>query len=251
MKPNLLLPRLLALALASSGAVLSAATFTDTFAGPTLDAGWTVLGNAGSFSTNPGYYTVGTEYPQSSGLTRTLGSGDSEVTITYGSVTGLAGANARLDILDGAGQFFIIMAEAPRNGGWGPNIVIDWNNGTGSNRRLLSVPLPSLTLTGLAFNIRWTESTQTFAARYRLNEVNAGAWSAEYSAVYGVASSGSRTVSPYILSWDAGAGITTATLDSFVQTNGGAASIPEASRTLPLLGAILAGLAGLERRLRP
>jgi hypothetical protein len=241
----------LALSLVGSAVLLPAATFTDTFSGPTLDAGWTVVGNAGNFSTNPGYYTVSTEYPQSSGLARTLGSGDSEVTIHYGSVTGLAGANARLDVTDGAGQFFIIMAEAPRNGGWGPNIVIDWNNGTGANRRLLSVPLPSLSITGLSFNVRWTESTQTFAARYKLNEVSAGAWSAEYSAVYGVASSANRTVTPYILSWDAGAGITTATLDSFVQTNGGAASVPDAGHTPATLGVILAGLATLRRRLQP
>ena len=122
---------------------------------------------------------------------------------------------------------------------------------SGANRRLLSVPLPSLSITGLSFNVRWTESTQTFAARYKLNEVNAGAWSAEYSAVYGVASSANRTVTPYILSWDAGAGITTATLDSFVQTNGGGASVPDAGHTPAVLGVILAGLATLRRRLQP
>lgn len=203
----------IAIAVAASTPIARASVIIDHFNGPTLDPAWTVVGNAGSFATNPGSYTVSTVYGEGAGLTRTLGSGDSEVMIQYGSITGLAGGNARLDVSDGPGQLIVIMAEAPRNGGWGPNIVIDFNNGTGPNQRVMSVPI-SMTITDLAFRMVWSESAQTFVVSYNLN--NAG-WSIGYTANYGIASSATRTVTPWILSWDAGPGTTTAQMNLYSQ----------------------------------
>ena len=215
--------------------IARASTIIDTFEGPTLSPAWSVVGNNGSFASNPGYYTVSTEYPSYAGISRTVGAGDSEVRIQYGRITGLAGANARLDINDGAG-FFVIMVEAPRYGGWGPNIVADWNNGTGDNHRLMSVQIPNAPIDDLAFDIRWIESTHTFVAQYKLN---GSAWSSEYSVVYGVPSSAGRTATPWILSWDAGSGTTTAEMDAYLQINSAVPEIDPVSAVSTL--AFLAG----------
>ena len=217
-------------------------TIIDTFNGPSLDPAWSVIGNSGNFTSNPGFYTVSADYPQSAGLIRTLGVGDAEVMIRYGSVTGLAGANVRLDINDGPG-WFVIMAEAPRNGSWGPNIVIDWNNGVGPNNRLLSQQFGGA-ISDLAFDIRWTESTQTFSAKYSLN---GSGWSQDYSAFFGVASSPTRTVSPWIIAWDSGPGTTPAELNTYTQTT---SSVPEIDPNSlgSILALVLGSLGLLERR---
>lgn len=214
-----------------------ASVIIDHFSGPTLDPAWSVVGNAGSFVSNTGHYTVSTVYGETAGLTRTLGAGDAEVTIQFGSITGLAGANARLDIWDSPTQGIVIMAEAPRNGGWGPNIVIDFNNGTGPNQRVLSVPI-SATINDLAFRMVWSESAQTFVVSYNLNSAG---WSAGYTANYGIASSASRTVTPWILSWDAGAGTTTAEMNFYSQIV--TASVPGGTglAALAIAGASIVG----------
>ena len=201
--------------------IAGAGIIIDDFDGPSLDPGWTVVGQAGSFSTNPGSYTVTTEYPNYSGLSRTVGVGDFEVMIQYGRITGLAGANVRLDINDGTG-FFVIMAEAPRYGGWGPNIVADWNNGTGGNQRLMSVQISNAPIDDLAFDILWSESTRTFVTKYKLN---GAVWSSEYSAAYGVPSSPGRTATPWILAWDSGSGTTSAEMNGYMQIN--SVAVPE------------------------
>jgi len=82
--------------------------FTDNFDGPSLDAGWTVLGSAGDFTTTPGHYHLIHNGVALNGLTRTVGSGSFTSVLELDNISLNDTVVSEWRFLDDSGYIFLI-----------------------------------------------------------------------------------------------------------------------------------------------